>query len=57
MLVNSVVLVRSRFRLDASALAWALFAFSAGSMLAAFALPKLLDGLPDRPVVVAAACS
>ena len=53
--VNSVVLVRGTLGLDASALAWALFAFGAGSMLAALALPKLLDGVPDRPVMVAGA--
>lgn len=54
-LVNSVVLVRSTLGLDASELAWTLFAFGAGSMLAALALPKLLDRVPDRPVMVAGA--
>lgn len=54
-LVNSVVLVRSTLGLDASALAWTLFAFGAGSMLAALALPKVLDRVPDRPVMVAGA--
>lgn len=54
-LVNSVVLVRGTLGLDASALAWTLFAFGAGSMLAALALPKLLDRVPDRPVMVAGA--
>ena len=54
-LVNSVVLVRSTLGLDASALAWTLFAFGAGSMLAALALPKLLDRVPDRPVMIAGA--
>nr|WP_216366902.1 MFS transporter [Halovulum dunhuangense] len=54
-LVNSVVLVRSTLGLDASALAWTLFAFGAGSMLAALALPRLLDRLRDRPVMVAGA--
>ena len=54
-LVNSVVLVRSTLGLDASALAWTLLAFGAGSMLAALALPKLLDRAPDRPVMVAGA--
>ena len=54
-LVNSVVLVRSTLALDASSLAWTLFAFGAGSMLAALALPKLLDRVPDRPVMVAGA--
>lgn len=54
-LVNSVVLVRDTLGLDASALAWTLFAFGAGSMLAALALPKLLDRVSDRPVMVAGA--
>lgn len=54
-LVNSVVLVRSTLGLDAAALAWTMFAFGAGSMLAALALPLLLDRVPDRPVMVGGA--
>ena len=54
-LVNSVVLVRSNLGLEASALAWTMFAFGAGSMLAALALPRLLDRVPDRPVMVGGA--
>ena len=54
-LVNSVVLVRNTLGLDAAALAWTMFAFGAGSMLAALALPRLLDRVPDRPVMVAGA--
>src|SRR6056297_1004637 len=54
-LVNSVVLVRSTLGLDAAALAWTMFAFGAGSMLAALALPRLLDRVPDRPVMVGGA--
>lgn len=54
-LVNSVVLVRSTLGLDASALAWTLFAFGAGSMIAALLLPRVLDKMPDRPVMVAGA--
>ena len=54
-LVNSVVPVRDTLGLDASAPAWTLFAFGAGSMLAALALPKLLDRVSDRPVMVAGA--
>jgi hypothetical protein len=50
-LVNSVVLVRSTLGRDASALAWTLFTFGAGSRLAALALPRLLDRVPDRPVM------
>jgi len=54
-LVNSVVLVRGVLGLSEAALAWTLFAFGAGSMLAALALPRLLDRMPDRPVMVAGA--
>lgn len=54
-LVNSVVLVRGALGLSESALAWTMFAFGAGSMLAALALPRLLDRVPDRPVMVAGA--
>lgn len=54
-LVNSVVLVRGRLGLDEAALAWTMFAFGAGSMLAAIALPRILDRLPDRPVMVGGA--
>lgn len=54
-LVNSVVLVRSALGLDASALAWTLFAFGAGSMIAALLLPRVLDRVPDRPVMVGGA--
>ena len=54
-LVNSVVLVRGTLGLSASALAWTMFAFGAGSMIAAILLPKLLDWVPDRPVMVAGA--
>lgn len=54
-LVNTVVLVRGQLELAESALAWTMFAFGAGSMLAALLLPRLLDRLPDRPVMVAGA--
>lgn len=54
-LVNSVVLVEGVLGLDMSALAWTTFAFGAGSMLAALALPRLLDRMPDRPVMVGGA--
>ena len=54
-LVNSVVLVRSTLGLDAAALAWTMFAFGAGSMLAALVLPRLLDRVQDRPVMVGGA--
>ncbi|MAL80791.1 MAG: MFS transporter [Sneathiella sp.] len=52
-LVNSVVLVRGSLEMSDSALAWTLFAFGAGSMLAALLLPYLLDRIPDRTVMTA----
>ncbi|MGB2201817.1 MAG: MFS transporter [Pseudooceanicola atlanticus] len=52
-LVNSVVLVRGMLGLSDVALAWTMFAFGAGSMAAALILPRLLDRLPDRPVMFA----
>jgi MFS family permease len=51
-LVNSVVLVRSELGFAESDLAIAMGAFGAGSMIAALALPRLLDHLPDRPVML-----
>jgi len=54
-LVNSIVLVRSTLGLDASELAWTLFAFGAGSMIAALLLPRVLDKVSDRPVMVGGA--
>ena len=54
-LVNSVVLVRGQLGLDDAALAWSMFAFGAGSMSAALALPKVLDRFPDRPVMLTGA--
>ena len=52
-LVNSVVLVRSLLGLSESALAWTMFAFGMGSMIAAVYLPRVLDRITDRPVMVA----
>ncbi|GGA08842.1 MFS transporter [Neptunicoccus cionae] len=54
-LVNTVVLVRGELGLSESALAWTMFAFGAGSMMAALALPLVLDKLPNRPVMLAGA--
>lgn len=54
-LVNTVVMVRGTLSLSESALAWTLFAFGAGSMLAALVLPRILDRLPDRPVMLSGA--
>ena len=54
-IVNTVVLVQARLGLSQRETAWALAAFGGGSMIAAFALPRILDRLPDRPVMLAAA--
>lgn len=54
-MVNSVVLVRGTLGLPESALAWTLFAFGAGSMGTALALPKMLEQTADRPVMLGGA--
>ncbi|GAB5428870.1 MAG: MFS transporter [Devosia indica] len=54
-IVNTVVLVQSSFGLDQQATAIALAAFGGGSMLAALALPRLLDRFADRPVMLVGA--
>ncbi|AVF04301.1 MULTISPECIES: MFS transporter [Devosia] len=54
-IVNTVVLVQSGFGLDQQATAIALAAFGGGSMVAALALPKLLDRFADRPVMIVGA--
>ncbi len=53
-LVNTVVLVRDTYGLSAAALALALGAFGAGSMVAALVLPRLLTRLADRRVMAVA---
>ncbi len=52
-IVNTVVIVQSTFGLPQESTALALAAFGGGSMLAALFLPKLLDTVPDRPVMLA----
>ncbi len=52
-IVNTVVLVQSQFGLPQSSTATALTAFGAGSMLVALILPRLLDRLDDRKVMLA----
>lgn len=54
-LVNTVVLVRSGYVGDARSLALAMAAFGAGSMAAALLLPRILDHVADRPVMMTAA--
>lgn len=46
-IVNTVVYVQAVYGLDNQAMALALAAFGGGSMVAALALPKLLDSIPD----------
>jgi hypothetical protein len=53
-IVNTVVLVRVGYGAAEAGLATALAAFGGGSMLAALALPRLLDRLADRSVMVVA---
>ncbi|WP_122523193.1 MFS transporter [Pannonibacter phragmitetus] len=52
-IVNTVVYVQAVFGLDQQSTALALAAFGGGSMLAALALPKLLETVPDRTAMLA----
>ncbi|RWF73016.1 MAG: MFS transporter [Mesorhizobium sp.] len=52
-IVNTVVIVQGEFGLTQRATALALAAFGGGSMLAALALPKLLELVPDRSAMLA----
>ncbi|RYH11820.1 MFS transporter [Tropicimonas sp. IMCC6043] len=54
-IVNTVVLVRGALGQGEGAVALTLAAFGGGSMLAALSLPRLLDHLPDRDVMLAGA--
>lgn len=54
-IVNTVVLVQSEFGLAQQSTALALAAFGGGSMVAALALPRLLDKVADRTVMLAGA--
>jgi MFS family permease len=53
--VNTVVLVEARLGLGEEAVALAFAGFGAGSMLAAFLLPRILTRLDDRPVMIGGA--
>lgn len=55
-IVNTVLLVKRDFSLAEPQVALALAIFGAGSMIAALALPRVLDQLSDRPVMIAGAC-
>lgn len=52
--VNTVVIVRAVLQGDERQVAWLLAAFGVGSMLVALALPRILDRIPDRHVMLAA---
>lgn len=54
-IVNTVVIVRDVLQLSQTDVALALAAYGAGSMLAAFSLPRILDRIGDRPVMLGAA--
>lgn len=54
-IVNTVVLVQAEFGLTQTATAAALALFGAGSMLVALALPKMLERLPERQVMLGGA--
>ncbi len=54
-IVNTVVIVQAGFGLGQRATALALAAFGAGSMLAALLLPRVLEALPDRTVMLSGA--
>ncbi|MGB7263388.1 MAG: MFS transporter, partial [Albidovulum sp.] len=54
-IVNTAVIVNGLFGQTKTDVALAMAAFGAGSMVAAFALPRILDHLPDRPVMLSGA--
>lgn len=52
-IVNTVVIVQSHFGRDQVGFAVALASYGLGSMIVALALPRLLDRVPDRTVMLA----
>jgi predicted MFS family arabinose efflux permease len=54
-LINTVVIVRAGYGAYETDVAYALAAFGDGSMIAAITLPRILDALPDRKIMVSAA--
>ena len=54
-IVNTVVMVQSRFGMSQRATALAIAAFGVGSMIAALALPRLLDRIADRVAMLTGA--
>jgi MFS family permease len=51
-IVNTVIYVKGTLGLESQSVAIALAASGGGSMLAALSLPKVLDKVPDRPVML-----
>lgn len=56
-IVNTVVLVRDSLGRDQGDVALALAAYGGGSMVAAFALPRVLDRVSDRSVMIGGAAA
>ena len=54
-IVNTVVIVQSAYGASQSDVAFALMAFGGGSMLTALSLPRLLDVIADRTLMLGAA--
>lgn len=54
-IVNTVVLVQGQYGLSEQAMAFALAAFGAGSMVAAFALAPILERIDDRTLMCSSA--
>lgn len=54
-IVNTVIIVQSDFKLSEYATTWAFGAFGCGSMLAAFMLPKMLEKIADKKVMITGA--
>lgn len=54
-IVNTVVIVREVLGLGQGQVAWALAAYGGGSMIAALALPRVLDRVQDRTVMLSGA--
>ena len=56
-IVNTVVIVRDVLQLSQTDVALALAAYGAGSMLAALTLPRILDQVGDRPIMLGASAA
>jgi len=54
-IVNTVVIVKGRLELDDNAMALALACFGGGSMISALTLPRVLERVADRAVMLTAA--